>query len=210
MRFIMEATAQEFDHAAEQEILLRYVADRRAKWRNVALVSFALAALSITMASTGAANPGKLFMLAGGLIAIMVLQQFNLDRTGGNPYASLKQLYRGRMMQTQEEKDAPLRLEIEETGDSIEIYNRYGKAGEWNLKNLCRVVENDDIFELSCKGLPKQYLALPKASLRTGTEEELREFFEERLGEKLHVEALAIPEKYQQELQRAKARLFGA
>lgn len=210
MRFIMEATAQEFDRAAEQEILLRYAANRKAKWRNVALVSFALVALGITMASTGAANPGKLFMLSGGLIVIMAMQQLNLDRTGGNPYASLKQLYRGRMMQTQEEKNAPLRLEIEESGDSIEIYNRYGKAGEWNLKNLCRVVENDDIFELSCKGLPKQYLALPKSSLRTGTVDELREMFAARLGEKQSVETFEIPEKYQRELRRARARLFGA
>lgn len=210
MKFIMEATAQEFDRAAEQELLLRYAANRKAKWRNVALVSFALLALSVTMAFSGAAEPGKLFMLSAGLIVIMALQQLNLDRTGGNPYASLKQLYHGRMVQTRAQREAPLRLEIEETGDSIEIYNQYGRAGEWSLKNLCRVVENDDIFELSCRGMPKQYLAIPKSSLQTGTAEELREMFEARLGEKQHVEVFEIPEKYQQELQRAKARLFGA
>lgn len=209
MKFIMEATAHEFDLAAEQEILLRYAANRTAKWRNVGLVAFALIALSITMASSGAADPGKLIMLSGGLCVILVFQQFNLDRTGGNPYPSLKQLYRGRMAQTEAERNAPLRLVIDENGYGIEIYNAYGKAGEWSFRNLCRVTESDDIFELVCKGMPKQYLALPKSSLREGTVDELRELFNDLLDEKHPVEFFDIPEKYQQSLIAAKHKLFG-
>lgn len=209
MKFIMEATAHEFDLAAEQEILLRYVANRTTKWRNVGLVAFALIALSITMASSGAADPMKLVMLSGGLCVILLLQQLNLDRTGGNPYPSLKQLYRGRMAQTAAEQNAPLRLVIDENGYGIEIYNAYGKAGDWSFQNLCRVTESDDIFELVCKGMPKQYLALPKSALREGTVDELRELFNDLLDDKHPVEHFDIPEKYQQALAAARQKLFG-
>lgn len=209
MKFVLEATAHEFDLAAEQEILLRYVADRKLKWRNVALVAFALVALSITMASTGAADPMKLAMLSGGLCVILVLQQLKLDRTGGNPYPSLKQLYRGRMVQTAEQMNAPLRLVIDENGYGIEIYNAFGKAGDWSFQHLCRVIESDEVFELVCKGLPKQYLALPKSALREGTVDELRELFNDLLDDKHPVVHYDIPESYRQSLANAKKKLFG-
>lgn len=208
MRYILEASAQEFDRAAEQEILLRYAAQRKTKWRNVGLISVVLVALSVTMASTGAADPMKLLILTGGLVLIMALQQRNLDRAGGNPYSSLKQLYRGRMVQTVEQREALLRLEIDDSGESIEVYNEYGKAGEWSLRNLCRVVEGEDIFSLCCKGLPKQYLALPKSALCTGSLDDLRAFFASFLPEKQDVEYFDVPEAYQQALAAAKAKLF--
>ncbi len=208
MKFVFEAKASDYDLAAEQEILLRHVSDRRRKWCTAA----ALCGMTVLM---GAAlvffkhdDPVKVTQVAALVIGVILFQQGYLDYTSGNPKAYLKMLYRGRKEQTMDDLNAVLHIEISEGCDAVEIYNQDGKAGEWSFKHLCRVTESDTIFELSRAGRPRQYLALPKDALREGTVDEFRAYMDRWLGEGKKVEYFTISERRQRQLMAAKYQLF--
>lgn len=208
MKFVFEAKASDYDLAAEQEILLRHVANRRRNWSIACALCIATAVLAAALIVTGYGDTQKMLQVTGAVVGLVLVEQLYLDRSGGNIQGYLKMLYRGRANQTEDDLNAILRLEITEGDPLIHIYNRDGEAGSWDFRGLCRVVENEEIFDLCRKGMPKQYLALPKNAMTEGTEEDFRAFLVEWLGEKKRVEKFTIPAKMQRQLMQAKYKLF--
>lgn len=209
MRFVFDATAEQFDLAAEQEILLRFVSNRKRNW----ITAVGLCAVAIVLAAVLVigkfGDAEKTLRLVGSLVGIVLIEQIYLDRSGGNQKGYLKMLYRGRMNQTDEERTAPLRVELEQGAEAMEIFNRDGKAGEWSLAGLRRVTESDDIFEL-CHGamLSRRYLALPKSALTEGSVDAFRDELASRLKDG-KVERYTIPERMQKQMANTRAKLLG-
>ncbi len=208
MKFVFEAKASDYDLAAEQEILLRHVSDRRRKWCTAAALCGMTVLMGTALVLFKHDDPVKVAQVAALVVGMILFQQGYLDYTSGNPKAYLKMLYRGRREQTMDDLNALLRIEISEGSDAVEIYNQDGKAGEWSFKRLCRVTESDTIFELSRAGRPRQYLALPKDALREGTVDEFRAYMDRWLGEGKKVEYFTISERRQRQLMAAKYQLF--
>lgn len=208
MKFVFEAKASDYDLAAEQEILLRHVSNRRRNWSIAAGLCVATAALAAVLVATGYGDAQKMLQVTGAVVGLVLVEQLYLDRSGGNIQGYLKMLYRGRTNQTEDDLNAILRLEVIEGDPLIHIYNRDGEAGSWDFRGLCRVTENEEIFDLCRKGMPKQYLALPKNALVEGTEADFRAFLGDWLGEKKSVESFSIPAKMQKQLMQAKYKLF--
>ena len=192
MKFVFEAKASDYDLAAEQEILLRHVSNRKRNWTRAVILCAATVVL-----------------VAALVVGVILFQQGYLDYTSGNPKAFLKLLYRGRRDQTYADLNKVLRIEITEDSPAVEIYNEDGKAGEWDFQNLNRVTESDRIFEL-CRGggRSRQYLALPKDALREGTVEEFRSCMDRWLKGDKTVEYYDISERRQKQLMKAKYQLF--
>lgn len=208
MKFVFEAKASDYDLAAEQEILLRHVSNRRRNWSIAAGLCVATAALAAVLVATGYGDAQKMLQVTGAVVGLVLVEQLYLDRSGGNIQGYLKMLYRGRTNQTEDDLNAILRLEITAGDPLIHIYNRDGEAGNWDFRGLCRVTENEEIFDLCRKGMPKQYLALPKNALVEGTEADFRALLSDWLGEKKSVETFTIPAKMQKQLMQAKYKLF--
>lgn len=208
MKFVFEAKASDYDLAAEQEILLRHVATRRRNWTIACGLCAATIVLAVILIVTGFADTTKILQVTGMVVGVVLVEQLYLDRSGGNIKGYLKLLYRGRDKQTVADLEAPLRLEISEGDPLIHIFNRDGEVASWNFQGLCRVTENEEIFDLCRKGMPKQYLALPKSAIREGTIEDFRALLNEWLGEGKSVERYAIPERMQRQLMEAKVKLF--
>ncbi len=209
MKFVFEAKASDYDLAAEQEILLRHVSNRRSKWIAAAALSAATVVLCILIAVFRHKDMTEAAQVAALVVSVILLQQGYLDYTSGNPKAFLKLLYRGRQGQTYDDLEKVLRIEITEDSPAVEIYNEDGKAGEWDFQNLSRVTESDRIFEL-CRGSGRsgQYLSLPKDALREGTVEEFRNCMNRWLKGGKTVEYYDISERRQKQLMRAKYQLF--
>lgn len=208
MKFVFEARACDYDLAAEQEILLRHVSNRRRNWMIAVGLCLATAVLAVVLVATGYGDMQKMLQVTGAVVGLVLIEQLYLDRSGGNIQGYLKMLYRGRTNQTEEDLNAILRLEISEGDPLIHIYNKDGEAGSWDFRGLCRVTENEEIFDLCRKGMPKQYLALPKNALVEGTEADFRALLNDWLGEKKSVETFTIPAKMQKQLMQAKYKLF--
>lgn len=209
MRFVFDATAEQFDQAAEQEILLRFVSNRKRNWITAVGLCALAAVLAAILVIGKFGDAEKTLRLVGSLIGIVLIEQLYLDRTGGNQKGYLKMLYRGRMNQTDEDRAAPLRVELEQGAAALEIFNRDGKAGEWGMNGLRRVTESDEIFEL-CHGalLSRRYLALPKAALAEGSLEAFRDELASRVKSG-KVERYDIPERMQKQLAQARGKLLG-
>lgn len=209
MRFVLDATAEQFDQAAEQEILLRFVSNRKRNWITAAGLCVLVIVLAVILVIGKFGDAEKTLRIVGSLVGIVLIEQVYIDRTGGNQKGYLKLLYRGRMNQTDEDRAAPLRVELEQGGAALEIFNRDGKAGEWGMNGLRRVTESDEIFEL-CHGafLSRRYLALPKAALVEGDMDAFRDELASRVkGGK--VERYDIPERMQKQLAQAREKLLG-
>ena len=175
MKFVFEAKASDYDLAAEQEILLRHVSNRKRNWTRAVILCAATVVLCILLVMFGQTGTKETLQVMALVVGVILFQQGYLDYTSGNPKAFLKLLYRGRRDQTYADLNKVLRIEITEDSPAVEIYNEDGKVGEWDFQNLNRVTESDRIFEL-CRGggRSRQYLALPKDALREGTVEEFR------------------------------------
>lgn len=208
MKFVFEARASDYDLAAEQEILLRHVSNRRRNWMIAVGLCLATAVLAVVLVATGYGDMQKMLQVTGAVVGLVLIEQLYLDRSGGNIQGYLKMLYRGRTNQTEDDLNAILRLEVSEGDPLIHIYNKDGEAGSWDFRGLCRVTENEEIFDLCRKGMPKQYLALPKNALVEGTEADFRALLNDWLGEKKSVETFTIPAKMQKQLMQAKYKLF--
>lgn len=208
MKFVFEATASDYDLAAEQEILLRHVSNRRRNWTIAALLCVVTSVLAAILIATNYADVTKTLQVTGMVVGVVLVEQLYLDRSGGNIKGYLKLLYRGRESQTVADLNAVLRLEINEGDPLIHIFNKDGEAGSWDFRGLCRVTENEEIFDICRKGMPKQFLAIPKSAMKEGTVDEFRAFLNDWLGEKKSVETYAIPEKMQRQLMEAKVKLF--
>ena len=209
MKFVFEAKASDYDLAAEQEILLRHVSNRKAKWILAAALSAATVVLCILIAVFRHKDMTEALQVMALVVGVILFQQGYLDYTSGNPKAFLKLLYRGRQDQTYADLEKVLRIEITEDTPIVEIYNEDGKAGEWDFGKLNRVTESDRIFEL-CRGggRSKQYLSLPKNALREGTVEEFRNCMNRWLKDGRTVEYYEISERRQKQLMKAKYQLF--
>ena len=196
MKFVFEAKASDYDLAAEQEILLRHVSNRKRNWTRAVILCAATVVLCVLIVVFRHKD-----MTEAVQVAALVV--------GGNPKAFLKLLYRGRRDQTYADLNKVLRIEITEDSPAVEIYNEDGKAGEWDFQNLNRVTESDRIFEL-CRGggRSRQYLALPKDALREGTVEEFRSCMDRWLKGDKTVEYYDISERRQKQLMKAKYQLF--
>lgn len=169
MKFVFEAKASDYDLAAEQEILLRHVSNRKRNWTRAVILCAATVVLCVLIVVFRHKDMTEAVQVAALVVGVILFQQGYLDYTSGNPKAFLKLLYRGRRDQTYADLNKVLRIEITEDSPAVEIYNEDGKAGEWDFQNLNRVTESDRIFEL-CRGggRSRQYLALPKDALREG------------------------------------------
>ena len=209
MKFAFEAKASDYDLAAEQEILLRHVSNRRRNWGIALALCLLTAVLAAVLIGMKFSDTSKILQTAGMVVGVILFEQGYLDYASGNPKAYLKLLYRGRQNQTYADLEKKLRIEITDGSDAVEIYNENGKVGEWDFKDLCRVTESDRVFEL-CRGggLRKQYLALPKDALCEGSADEFRNFMSERLKGSKTVERFTISERRQKQLMAAKYKLF--
>lgn len=207
MKFVFEARASDYDLAAEQEILLRHVSKRKRNWTVAVGLSVLTAVMATVLIVADFGDRDKTLQIAGMVIGVILVEQWYLDYTSGNPKAYLKMLYRGRTTQTAADLEKPIRVEITEGENAIEIFNENGKAGEWDFTKLVRVTESDRVYELVRGGMPKQYLALPKSALVEGTQDELRRCLREKLGGK-PIEHFDISERRQKQLMTAKYKLF--
>ena len=168
MKFVFEAKASDYDLAAEQEILLRHVSNRKRNWTRAVILCAATVVLCILLVMFGQTGTKETLQVMALVVGVILFQQGYLDYTSGNPKAFLKLLYRGRRDQTYADLNKVLRIEITEDSPAVEIYNEDGKAGEWDFQNLNRVTESDRIFDLTRNGgRTKQHLALPKDALKT-------------------------------------------
>ena len=161
MKFVFEAKASDYDLAAEQEILLRHVSNRKAKWIAAAALCAATVVLCVLIVVFRHKDMTEAVQVAALVVGVILFQQGYLDYTSGNPKAFLKLLYRGRRDQTYADLNKVLRIEITEDSPAVEIYNEDGKAGEWDFQNLNRVTESDRIFEL-CRGAPDNTSRCPR------------------------------------------------
>ena len=191
MKFVFEAKASDYDLAAEQEILLRHVSNRKAKWIAAAALCAATVVLCVLIVVFRHKDMTEAVQVAALVVGVILFQQGYLDYTSGNPKAFLKLLYRGRRDQTYADLNKVLRIEITEDSPAVEIYNEDGKAGEWDFQNLNRVTESDRIFEL-CRG----------------TVEEFRSCMDRWLKGDKTVEYYDISERRQKQLMKAKYQLF--
>ena len=209
MKFVFEAKASDYDLAAEQEILLRHVSNRKRNWTRAVILCAATVVLCILLAMFGQTGTKETLQVMALVVGVILFQQGYLDYTSGNPKAFLKLLYRGRRDQTYADLNKVLRIEITEDSPAVEIYNEDGKAGELDFQNLNRVTESGRIFEL-CRGggRSRQYLALPKDALREGTVEEFRSCMDRWLKGDKAVEYYDISERRQKQLMKAKYQLF--
>ena len=151
MKFVFEAKASDYDLAAEQEILLRHVSNRKRNWTRAVILCAATVVLCVLIVVFRHKDMTETVQVAALVVGVILFQQGYLDYTSGNPKAFLKLLYRGRRDQTYADLNKVLRIEITEDSPAVEIYNEDGKAGEWDFQNLNRVTESDRIFEL-CRG----------------------------------------------------------
>ena len=151
MKFVFEAKASDYDLAAEQEILLRHVSNRKRNWTRAVILCAATVVLCILLVIFGQTGTKETLQVMALVVGVILFQQGYLDYTSGNPKAFLKLLYRGRRDQTYADLNKVLRIEITEDSPAVEIYNEDGKVGEWDFQNLNRVTESDRIFEL-CRG----------------------------------------------------------
>lgn len=208
MEFIFEAAAGEYDLAAEQEILLRCVSNRRRNWCIAGGLCALLLVLAAVLIGTGGSDAMRTAQVTLLLAGVVLFEQGYLDATSGNVKACLKNLYRGRSVQSEEELEKKLRVEIKADESVIRVYRGTEAAGEWDFQNLRRVTESDTVFQLVRGGVRKQYLALPKDALREGSAEEFRRCMAQRLGGKGNVEAFTVPEWRKKQLMAAKYKLF--
>ena len=148
MKFVFEAKASDYDLAAEQEILLRHVSNRKRNWTRAVILCAATVVLCILLVMFGQTGTKETLQVMALVVGVILFQQGYLDYTSGNPKAFLKLLYRGRRDQTYADLNKVLRIEITEDSPAVEIYNEDGKVGEWDFQNLNRVTESDRIFEL--------------------------------------------------------------
>ena len=215
MKFVFEAKASDYDLAAEQEILLRHVSNRKRNWTRAVILCAATVVLCILLVMFGQTGTKETLQVMALVVGVILFQQGYLDYTSGNPKAFLKLLYRGRRDQTYADLNKVLRIEITEDSPAVEIYNEDGKVGEWDFQNLNRVTESDRIFEL-CRGgggrvravWAETGLALPKGALREGTVEEFRSCMDRWLKGDKTVEYYDISERRQKQLMKAKYQLF--
>ena len=209
MKFVFEAKASDYDLAAEQEILLRHVSNRKAKWIAAAALCAATVVLCILLVMFRQTGTKETLQVMALVVGVILFQQGYLDYTSGNPKAFLKLLYRGRRDQTYADLNKVLRIEITEDSPAVEIYNEDGKVGEWDFQNLNRVTESDRIFDLTRNGgRTKQHLALPKDALKEGTVDEFRNYMDKWLKGSKTVEHFEISERRQKQLMAAKYKLF--
>lgn len=209
MKFVFEAKASDFDLAAEQEILLRHVANRRRNWTAAAVLCAATVLLCAVIAVIRQKELAQAVQVAALVVCVILFQQGYLDYTSGNPKAYLKLLYRGRQDQTYADLQKLLRVELTEGSHAVEIFDANGKVGEWDFQNLARVTESDRIFDLTRGGgRAKQYLALPKDALKEGTVDEFRSYMDRWLKGDGTVERFEISERRQKQLMKAKYQLF--
>ncbi len=209
MKFVFEAKASDFDLAAEQEILLRHVANRRRNWARATALCMAAVVLCILVVVFQSGGVTEAVQVTALVIGVILFQQGYMDFTSGNPKAYLKMLYRGRKDQTYADLEKVLRIEITEDSHAIEIFNEDGKAGEWDFQKLDRVTESDRIFDLTRNGgRTKQHLALPKDALKEGTVDEFRNYMDKWLKGSKTVEYFEISERRQKQLMAAKYKLF--
>ena len=207
MKFVFEATAAEFDLAAEQEILLRHLSKRRRNWGIAACLCVVTAAAAVILTRMHHGTVAQNIQVALLVIGVILMEQGYMDYTSGNPKAYLKALYRGRNTQTAAELNKTLRVVIGGEDTSVRIYDRDTQMGEWDFSRLCRVTESDEIFDLVCAGAPMRYLALPKDALREGTADEFRQAMSERLGGRT-VERYHVSKRRKGQLMAAKYQLF--
>lgn len=209
MKFVFEAKASDYDLAAEQEILLRHVSNRKRNWTRAVILCAATVVLCILLVMFGQTGTKETLQVMALVVGVILFQQGYLDYTSGNPKAFLKLLYRGRRDQTYADLNKALRIEITEDSPAVEIYNEDGKVGEWDFQNLNRVTESDRIFDLTRNGgRTKQHLALPKDALKEGTVDEFRSCMDRWLKGDKTVEYYDISERRQKQLMKAKYQLF--
>ena len=100
MKFVFEAKASDYDLAAEQEILLRHVSNRKRNWTRAVILCAATVVLCILLVMFGQTGTKETLQVMALVIGVILFQQGYLDYTSGNPKAFLKLLYRGRRDQT--------------------------------------------------------------------------------------------------------------
>ena len=209
MKFVFEAKASDYDLAAEQEILLRHVSNRKRNWTRAVILCAATVVLCILLVMFGQTGTKETLQVMALVVGVILFQQGYLDYTSGNPKAFLKLLYRGRRDQTYADLNKVLRIEITKGSRAIEIFNENGKMGEWDFQKLDRVTESDCIFDLTRSGgRANQHLALPKDALKEGTVDEFRSYMDEWLSGSKTVERYEISERRQKQLMKAKYQLF--
>lgn len=163
MKFVFEAKASDYDLAAEQEILLRHVSNRKRNWTRAVILCAATVVLCILLVMFGQTGTKETLQVMALVVGVILFQQGYLDYTSGNPKAFLKLLYRGRRDQTYADLNKVLRIEITEDSPAVEIYNEDGKAGEWDFQNLNRVTESDRILSFAAAAdAPDNTLRCPR------------------------------------------------
>ena len=114
MKFVFEAKASDYDLAAEQEILLRHVSNRKRNWTRAVILCAATVVLCILLVMFGQTETKETLQVMALVVGVILFQQGYLDYTSGNPKAFLKLLYRGRRDQTYAVLNKVLRIEITE------------------------------------------------------------------------------------------------
>lgn len=100
MKFVFEAKASDYDLAAEQEILLRHVSNRKRNWTRAVILCAATVVLCVLIVVFRHKDMTEAVQVAALVVGVILFQQGYLDYTSGNPKAFLKLLYRGRRDQT--------------------------------------------------------------------------------------------------------------
>ena len=134
MKFVFEAKASDYDLAAEQEILLRHVSNRKRNWTRAVILCAATVVLCILLVMFGQTGTKETLQVMALVVGVILFQQGYLDYTSGNPKAFLKLLYRGRRNQTYADLNKVLRIEITEDSPPLKFTTRTARSASGTSK----------------------------------------------------------------------------
>ena len=134
MKFVFEAKASDYDLAAEQEILLRHVSNRKRNWTRAVILCAATVVLCVLIVVFRHKDMTEAVQVAALVVGVILFQQGYLDYTSGNPKAFLKLLYRGRRDQTYADLNKVLRIEITEDSPPLKFTTRTARPASGTFK----------------------------------------------------------------------------
>jgi len=206
MKFEFKASAREFDLAAEQEILLRFVNGKNAARKKTCFLAATVLIAGLLFMTTVSKRPDDAFLVTVATLLLILAEHLRYELSYGNMGKLLKMLYRGRHP-NQQIANRTLRLVL--VDNVFHVYNEEREGMTWDCRKLYLANESDTIFALRSGWFLKQYLALPKNALVEGSVEEFREYINSRLPERKQVTYGKIPQELQLKLRETKKKLFG-
>nr|WP_326184568.1 hypothetical protein [uncultured Oscillibacter sp.] len=191
--------------AAEQNILLRWMEQRKGEWLITVGFCFVMLLGGVFLAVTGE-GPLWLLMILGMDAVLLAGAAWNEYR-GGDLGTVLAMQYGGDLKPTAESDAQLMRLTFQ--GDTCLIARSGAEIGTWECERLKRASESDTTFLLR-RGAKYGWstLTVPKTHLKEGNLADFRKYLDARLKGRRTVRYYAIPERLQKRLEKARKPIY--